>query len=268
MTVELLSAKALRLPLLGTRESSELFEYLLLKMNDRAALISIPHWVINRTSFNEGETISLHLKQSLKTLNEVKGVATNVGSQWNGYENLYRIQFSEPLVYSGLDINVRSVREELLFLIKDSFFLKNGILVILKHLIPYFSRILKLSHFQYKNLRMALLDEVLLNVYENMSELETLLKILEEQIKEDRDIPLYLNLEKLRRLIQSEIDFSLFIIALDNSKGTKKKLDQIFQTQIYSLKSHTLYLDAIKVTERRLYDNYNSIVGLFSRSFG
>lgn len=267
MTVEIISSKALRLPLIGSRDTNELFEYLLIKMNDHGALVSVPNWVINRVTLTENEVVSLHLKHFLGTAKPVLGRAFSSGTHWNGYENLYRIQFTHPLIYTPLMPGNRSIRDELIFLVKDSFFLKNGIFVILKHLIPYFSRLLKLTQEHYKNLKTALLDEVLRNVQENMRELEHLWKLLDEQITDERDIPLYLNLETLRRLIQSEIDFSLFIVAFDQSKG-KKKLNQIFQTQTYSLKSHTLYLDAIKVTEHRLYDNYNTIVSLFSRSYG
>jgi len=267
MTVEIILPRALRLPLLGSRDTNELFEYLLLKMNDNGVLISVPNWVIGRVSLNDNEMISLHLKHYLGTLKPVEGKAFSLGSHWNGYENLYRVQFSHALEYLPLPQGNRSLRDELLFLLKDSFLLKNGIFVILKHLIPYFSRLLKLTQLRYKNLKSALLDEVLRNVQANMQELENLWKLLDEQIKDERDIPLYLNLDTLRRLIESEIDLSLFILAFDQSKGVKK-LDQIFQTQTYSLKSHTLYLDAIKVTEHRLYDNYNTIVSLFSQSFG
>lgn len=268
MTVDIISPKALRLPLLALRDNNEPIEYLLLKINKHSALISLPNWVINRASLNEGELISLNLKQYLGTLNAVEGYATLVGAQWNSYENLYRIDWAEPLIYSRFEERDRSAKDELFFLLKDSYLLKNGILVILKHLIPYFSRILHLSRFRYKNLRTALLDEVLLNVYENMTELENLHRVLSEQIMEDRDIPVFVNLEKLRKLMQSEIDFSLFVMAFDNYRAGMKRLNQLFQNQTYSLKSHTLYLDAIKVTERRLYNNYNAIVGLFSKSFG
>lgn len=268
MAVATISSRALRLPLLGSRHDGELFEYLLLKKNEHSALISIPHWVISRANLLEGEKVSLHLKQYLHALQEVEGTSVSVGTQWNGYENLYRVSFLHPLRYVPRDFQDETLRGQLLDLIKDSFFLKNGILVLLKHLIPYFSRILKLSHYRYKNLRTALLDEVLLNVYENMSELDKLRKVLQSQVKEDREIPLYVNLENLRKIIQSEIDFSLFVVAFDNTPGEQKKLNQIFQSQTYSLKSHKVYLDAIKVTERRLYDNYNSIVGLFGRAFG
>ena len=53
--------KKINLPFLGTDSHHFSFEYLLLKLTTRSALISIPPWVVKRTSYAKREQLNLHL---------------------------------------------------------------------------------------------------------------------------------------------------------------------------------------------------------------
>lgn len=263
--------RALRLPFLGSRQNGELFEYLLLKMNPYSALIAIPDWLLSRTVLKDAEKINLHLRPFFKEgcPKELCGYTTVFESGKTNYENLYRIQFVEPFPASLGNFEVANdVKSKLILLIKDSFFLKNGILVYLKHLIPFFTRILKISKVRYRELKDAMLDDIQEHVEKNMLELKNLYKKIVQHKEDENHLPLYLDLEKLRNLIQSEVDLSLFQLALDDSNpNSTKKFNEIFAYQPYSARSYRVYLNAIKTVEHRLYDNYNCIVKLYTDSF-
>ncbi len=261
------------LPFLGSRPNNEIFEYLLLKINERSALISIPNWVVNRTLLQDAETISLHLnhylKDSYSVSGSVSGVVKRMDDGKGGIENLYRIEFSDPLtpVTQVVEEMPLDGQSELIRLIKDSYFLKNGVFVYLKHLIPYFSRILKFSEEEYKDLKSVLLDDVHERVRTHMQGLEKLNQELEEKKQEGQDCLLNLNLDQLRKMIQSEIDLSLFELALAESMPKSgQQIGQFLAEQTYTQKSFYLYLHSIKIVEDRLYDNYNYIVFLYAQS--
>lgn len=256
--------KIIRLPYLGSRQDDEIFEYLLLQINERSALISIPNWLVSRSDLNDLEMVCLHLKQFSE--HPLKGHARRIESHKSGYESLYRIQFSTSSEdHSSVGPwNFEGFKTRLVQIVKDCYLIKNGVFIYLKHLIPYFSRILKLSEIRYNSLKINLLNDVQQRVYLNMDKLQTLYQNLDKEIKNDQEIPLHLDLEKFRETIQSEINLDLFNLAFEDSPSIdKKKLEKLFSN---SSSTFNMYLEAIKIIEKRLYDNYNCIVSLYTKA--
>ncbi len=257
----------LRLPYLGATKDNEVCEYLLLKISPRSALIAIPHWVMNRTTLHRNDNFNLFLnnyfydrKTSTKSL---EGTVTPIESYHSGFGNLYKIQFEKTLeahyLFSKMHKTI-DFESSFLELIKDSLFLKNGIYVYVKHLIPFFSRILKISKSRYNSVKDMMLLDIHSHILAHIIQLETLYNALKST-----SIELYqqVDLEKLREITQSEINKQLFEITFDSLDEIKKTKEE--RSELYSIRSYHVYLDAIKTLEERLYTNYNNLVILYSK---
>ena len=99
-------------------------------------------------------------------------------------------------------------------IVKDAILLKRGVLIYLKHLVPYFSRVAEYPDEEYPLLRASLWDEVSEHITQNKLELEELQRKLLNECSSLADIPLLLQLEELRAMVESEIFFELFAINL------------------------------------------------------
>lgn len=249
---------AILFPLLGVLEDGEPFEYLLNSVNPKNAEISIPNWLTRRAHLNLQEKIELFIPQHLSieyTLREnFPGVVITKE------QDTYTIAFPKEI-----ELRVFSLQESpidlLIRLVKDILILKSGIRVYFKHLIPYFSRIVNYSEQDYVNLKKFFLNDILKKILENESQLQTLFKTLEEKLKKQEEIAIYLNLEDLRVCLESEIYLPMFNVAFSETK-----LGFLEQFQVQSQFAYSKYLIAIKQLEKRLYSNYNLIVMIYSQS--
>jgi hypothetical protein len=150
----------------------------------------------------------------------------------------------------------------ILFFIKDSMILKEGVGIYLKHLIPFFSRIVHYEHEEYLKIKESVLVDILHKVENHQSKLKELHTQLIEKLTKDEDIPIYISLEELRENLESEISVNLFDIIFND----KTSLDLTSQTRVQSNYSIRMYIDAIKNLEKRVYANYNSTVVLYLKS--
>jgi len=131
--------------------------------------------------------------------------------------------------------------------LKDSLFLKRGILIYLDHLGAYFSRLGAFEKKEYEFFREALLNDVRNQVQANATRLEQWYSDCLTQEPPNDDAIGELDLEELREAMEPELYLDLFESAL--GVGDAKT-----------------YLVAIKELEKRLFYNYNTLVMLFIRT--
>lgn len=266
----------IRFPFIGSRSNGELFEYLLLKMNDRSALISLPSWLVDRTVLSPQEEINLHITQifsdNYKISRKVTGQTFQLESRKTGLENLYRIEFKTQITSAEFVENryptQQKIKEALVSLIKDSMLIKSGIYIYLKHLIPYLSRIVTMSEGRFQALKEHMLSNIHHNVYDNMIGLENLYIQVDSQMKRDGLSFIDIDLDAFREFSHSEIDLNLFTLALHyfpNESAENLYRQDPLSNPCYSTQPQNMYVDAIKLAELRLYDNYNYAASLYGQ---
>lgn len=275
----------LRFPLLGTRSDGEAFSYLLMDISQDKASIVISKWMIDHTLLNLKEKIDLFIPSLLAIeydlRNHVSGVIKSVTKEEQIAEYLYEIAFVCPLSmqlpesrslakFTQNLSTETSLLNMLLRLIKDSLILKQGILVYLKHLAPYFSRIVHSSLHDYEDLNKIIFIDIANKMGKKASILESLYFSLTESLKTLHDVSIFLNLEELRELIESEISLDLFLIAFAEVTSREELVDLLNKPKQYvdykRNNKYMTYLLAIKDLEKRLYSNYNQIVLIYLKS--
>lgn len=267
-------------PFIGSLEIGETFEYLLLNLYGDRVEIAIVNWLVNRTILNIGDKIDLYIpKLSTDDKRLVKLVNGTITSA-NENEEIHGVNYVITLnlddspakalqnsLLNGFIENFpisTSLTELLIFFIKDSMILKEGVEIYLKHLIPFFSRIVNYSADEYVKLKDSILMDILHKVKKNQLNLKELHQMLRDQLKNDSDIPIYIQLEELRETLESEISTNLFEVIFSENDDSKI----ISHTHAQNNYSIAMYIDAIKILEKRIYANYNSIVILYLKALG
>lgn len=275
----------LRFPFLGTRREGEPFEYLLMEINYEKANIAIFKWMVNRTILNYDEKIDLFLPLRLTAeydfRRNISGKITSIKEDTIAQEYLYEVSFEQPLSTLFSDngtfeqftqkLIADTELTHLLFrLLKDSLILKQSLLVYLKHFVPYFSRIINYPTEDYRKFKELVFDDVINRIKNNENLLDELYFSLRENVKTIPDISIYLNLEELREIIESEISLDLFLIAFTAQASGTDLLNLLSKpeeyTQNYRDYHYVNYLFVIKNLEKRLYSNYNQIVLIYIKS--
>jgi len=267
----------LMFPFLGSREDGESFEYLLLSVDNDFAEIAIPLWLVSRTKLHLNEKLDLYIPRQMNTehllRDDVSGIIFSVEYNKDLQTEVYKISFSKPMINMSLDhifvdqfifllpTEMISPTDLLLKLIKDSMFLKSGMRVYFKHLIPYFSRIVDYSKKDYVNFEKVFLLDIMKIIKINESNLLELYTLLKEKLMIPEEIPIYIDLEMLRALLESEISLPIFNIAFSDTE-----LSLLEQFQVHNEFGYSKYINAIKNLEKRLYSNYNLIVILYLKS--
>lgn len=263
----------LNFPFLGSMEDGELFQYLLLSVDNNSAKIALLQWFINRIHLHIDDKIDLHLPTLLSMKNNypvnVLGKVVSVEHNEEMQGDIYLVSLSlEKAELTKDDILVQQMStmpltELLIHFLRDSIVLKEGIKVYFKHLIPYFSRIGGFSRQEYAELETYFLRDIEIRIINNEAQLEKLYQIAKQQITKLEEISIYIDLEALRELIESETSLSLFnVIFSQNKKNHVQELPFLTQPQYGVL----MYINAIKSLERRLYTNYNNIVMIYLKS--
>ncbi|KIX10860.1 PilZ domain-containing protein [Dethiosulfatarculus sandiegensis] len=250
------------LPFLATRESDhQVFQYILVDSSQQGAGIAIPRWTLARERLNKDERVNLHVPFRLHEKNRDSGKVAWLAWQKEEETQYLGIHLDREtpayyplhldLVAGEVTLNLQDFQSSdqlLLQVVKDSWLLKKGVLIYLHHLTPYFSRVSQISSEGFQELRTILLDDVHQKVENNYNELGKLYQNLSNSESRSEDLALSLDLEKLRRAVQSEIYLDLFEAALESDLALQQ-------------------LRAIKTLEGRLYYNYNAIVMLYMKSF-
>lgn len=264
------------LPFLATDAHDVAFEYLLLKLTVRSALISIPAWAIQPVNAQDIKRVNLHLNGFSERPFEqfpLKGTGVKVDDHSSELGALYRIEFDQVL--KGYNLLHKSDYEAqdkgqtnklILQTIKDSLILKQGVLIYLGHFIPFLSRILEMNQKYYSQIKENFLNQMKERVARHIEKLEELYVDFDRLQKEGQPLYLELDFGSLKEVVQSEIDTLFFQVALG---GPDEVLDVLKGSkEHYQLRSYQTYLQSIKNLENRLYANFNSLVMVYSHCLG
>lgn len=270
--------ETLRFPFLGEREDGEPFAYMLLNVTPESANIAVFNWMGGPINLIINEKVDLFIPSlstpNYRLRNTAAGRVNSETKESEGISHYYEIVFNQKISYLAknpqeLSENLpaeSSLLTMLIQLIKDILILKQGIVVYLKHLAPYFSRIANYSHKDYPELKRFIFDDLKNRIQANEKELVTLYNSLKD-LKEPSEIPIALNLEYLRQNIESEMSLDLFLVAFAKEESREQILallkDPGYRDNLKSKYYHMNYLTAIKSLEKRLYSNYNQIVLIY-----
>lgn len=253
-----LDVESVVLPFLGSRaEDYQTFEYLLEDVSPGGVGLALPRWLASRELLHQGQRVHLHLPFELGGRLLQSGTVT--WTRWDEEQEAQQagvvLDATAPALYPAfvsmdtkqiaIDLAGFSGLEHILArVLKDSVLLKRGILVYLKHLTAYFSRVCDLEREEYALFREAIIDEVRQSVQVHLDVLARLLK----QAEENGELALErLDLDELRRAMDPELYIDMFSAALgDETVG--------------------LFLKAVKELERKLLSNYNTCVLLYINS--
>lgn len=264
-------------PFIGVTEDGEPFEYLFMGFkgeNKENKEICVLDWFINRGKLHQGDIVELFLPdlQAPESISKNQGgVVIEIKSEEGIQGYTYNIAPSKlkKSFYLGnsfseflKDFPNADEKEFLIYLIKDCLILKQGIEVYLKHLIAYFSRIVSYSVKEYKNLKDIFFRDLMKQVQDKIIKLEIFLQLMREKLTKKEEIPIYIDLENIRELLQSEISLNLFQLMF-----TEESYQDIrSHLTVDSTTGFAMYINAIKNLEKRLYVNYNQIVMIYSKA--
>ena len=247
-------------PFLGTLIGEyEPFQYLLYKHSTRHITIITPSYLKNLYHFQEWDLINFYLSFRKDSNFYNQGRVTSV--VWNEELRaqlceieLLEINQKKSTVCLEIDENLKRswnleerAQDFLVKKIKESFLIKRGIGIYFQHFVPYFSRITGYSRKSYPWIKQYLLDDINKRIRSHIQQFESLTINLETKIKEeDLNIINLIDLEKLREIIESEVNLDLLNLTFRSNP-------------------HIPYITAIKQLEDSLYWNYNTIVLLLAQ---
>jgi hypothetical protein len=273
MSTLLTGIESIKFPFLGTAEDDEPFQYLLLNIDEEGIEICILDWFVNRSKLHVGNRIELFIPSLLYKKSKIKPesvgliVSERKDEELRGYvfkispietenqemlgDSLLEYRLKNPVEFSNVDF--------LIFLVKDCLILKQGINVYLKHLVAYFSRLVNYTKDDYHNLEKFFFQDLTDQVQEKIKELQKIYDFLNTHLRKSEEIPLYIELEHLREVFESEISLNLFRVMFTEKKHMSL-LDYLKSETTYS---YLIYINAMKNLEKRLYFNYNQIVTIY-----
>lgn len=262
------TSNTIRFPFLGSLEDGEVFEYILYSINHQSIEIAIFNWLVNRVKLNQNDKVNLFIPHFLcdqyQMRKNVSGIVINSKPHADAGGEIYQIsvdelkakctpgEFTKQLPITGDSTNL------LIQLIKDSMILKQGIEVYIKHLIPYSSRISSYTNEEYVQIKKHFLLDVQNRIRENVVKLQDLHLKITKNLTTPEEIPVYIDLETLRENFESEISKRLFQIVFGECLDSPTAIGKNY--------SISMYINAIKNLESRLYSNYNQIVLLYLKS--
>lgn len=242
------------LPFMGSRISDyQPFQYLLRDMSQGGVGLGIPRWLAGRDRLNLGEEVNLHVPFSMD--GAILAIGEVVREYWDGEneEQVIGVQLtrSSPNEYGvffearshdlSFDLGQDGLEGLLTRVIKDSMLLKRGILIYLRHLASYFSRLGEYTPEEYELFRETVIDDVRDRVGIHAAYLEDLHRTCcNVSVSSFEQI----DLEELRQAMEPELYLDLFRAALGDETAS-------------------LFLHAIKKLEGKLFSNYNIIVMLY-----
>jgi hypothetical protein len=249
------------LPFLGARtDTHALFQYLLAGGNGDTVDFSIPGWVALREHLTIGAGVTFHLPFRARAdfFDEGEVVAVRADSEQGGQVATARLTGRSPLrypvyaepatgavVFRGTDGEPADPVELTRALLRDCALAKSGVRVYFKHLVPLFSRITLTPSKEYAQLRAFLLEEIRGKIEVNVAAFTSWGAAVAGDNFSASDLLTALDLEAMRAAVEPEINNELF--------------DSVFDRE-----ATAQYLDAIRLLERRLCLNYNTLVLLYA----
>ncbi len=250
------------LPFLGSREEDFVpFQYLLADLSLNGARILLPRWLTRREWLRTGDEVDFHAP--FRFAGETYTSGNIVWVRWEEALDAWSCGVSfarrKPALYpiaisfdtQGLDIDLTDFKTPaglMLRVLKDAVLLKRGIRIYLKHLAPYLSRISGVDKEDYAQLRAFLLDDAARHVERNQQRLEATLARASDSACSLADLEACLNVEDLLDAFEPEIPAEVFTLA-------------------FADKAVAPYLRSIKMLEKKLYTNYNTLMLLYIQTF-
>lgn len=275
-----ISTNITQFPLLGTRSDGDPFQYFPISVKDNQVRIAIFSWLVNRAILNVGEQVNLlvpfflnsgHIREE-NLQGEISEMVNNLAVQAIEYQVTFPVEIKSvalenwnlDYVQSLLPLS-NSLEEAFVSLIKDTMLLKSGVRIYLKHLRAYFSRISHHTLKEYFYLNSLFFADIEKHVTENEKKLENLYRELKNNLKRPEEIPIMVQLEELREMIESEISLSLVdLVFSENEANYMLSLEKLLNPLLSN--RCVTYLNAIKTLEKRLYTNYNTLVLIYVKS--
>ncbi len=250
-----LDVESVVLPFMGSRaEDYQTFQFLLHDVSPSGVGLCLPRWLSSREFLRQGQRVHLHLPFELGGRMLQSGTIS--WTRWDEEQDaqlagavldtaaptLYPVFVSMDTQQISIDLAGFAGLEHILArVLKDSAMLKRGILVYMKHLSAYFSRVCDLDREEYLLFREVVIKEVRQSVQSHLEILSDMLAQAEQNGAQSLE---RLDLEELRRAMDPELYIDMFSAALgDETVG--------------------LFLKAIKELERKLLSNYNTCVLLY-----
>jgi len=242
------------LPFLGARVADfQPFQYLLRDMSQGGVGLGIPRWLTSRERLNLGDEIDLHVPFSMD--GAILAIGEVVREFWDAENeeqiigirltrsspNAYGVFFEASSRDISFDLGQEGLEGLLTRVIKDSVLLKRGILIYLRHLASYFSRLGEYSPEEYETFREAIIGDVRDRVRDHAVYLEELHRNCCDTAVSSFE---RIDLEELRQAMEPELYLDLFRAALGDETAS-------------------LFLHAIKDLEGKLFSNYNTVVMLY-----
>jgi len=248
------------LPFIGSRvQDYSGFQYLIQDVSRNGLKIALPRWLVSREKLHQGDRVNFHVPFAFE------GEFFNLGRiMWAKWDDSIEAQVCGVLldkkspvnypVYISLESRDVAVdlagfasREKLaLKVLKDSILLKKGILIYLRHLTPYFSRIVEIASKDYDAVQDLLFDDVRAKVQANTQTLQDIHQNVLDSSARGGCLAEALDLEELRAAVDPEIYMDIFTFALETEKVVP-------------------YFKAVKDLEKKLYSNYNTLVMIYIR---
>ncbi len=249
------------LPFLGSRdEDYQPFQYIIQDFSQNGVRIAIPSWVQSREKLYREDRVSLHLPYKFKGQSRSHG---NIA--WENWDNDERAQicgvaldrhFPEnyPVFISldtrevVIDLAHFSTPEKLILLVlKDCVLLKKGMLIYLEHLSAYFTRVSTFNKEEYTLFRHSIINDIKSGLEKNLDYLNNIYLTALEMEGTNGDILGLLDIDELRKSIESELYIDLF-------------------SSVVSFEVVSRYLTALKTLEKKSYNNYNTLAMLYLQS--
>ncbi|MBA2882217.1 hypothetical protein HNR65_002558 [Desulfosalsimonas propionicica] len=257
---ERLPLESATLPLLGSRqEDFQPFQYLVQDLSANGVRIAIPSWAQRREKLYRGDAVNLHLPYQLYGQSKNQGIVA-----WENWDPQMQIQscgislhrhFPETYpVYISLETReavvnlsvVQSVANILCKVLKDAVLLKRGLLIYMEHLVAYLTRVSRFSKKEYADFRGLIIEDIQSGLKDNLRYLEALYQDALNAASE-HEIFDRLDIDDIRKKMEPELYVDLFRSVLDS---------EIIQR----------YLVALKVLEKKGFNNYNTLVILYVNS--
>jgi hypothetical protein len=262
VTLSPLPIDAVNLPFLGARtDTHALFQYVLLSQGaDETLRLAVPGWVALREFLEPGMKIAFHLPLRLRADFYDEGEITRVipDDEQGGQQAHVRLTGRSPLrypvyaepssgavVFNDADGCPADPTELIRALLRDCALTKAGVRVYFRHLVPLFSRITQFPTDEYAHLRGGLLAEIRDRIAANVAAFEDWQEAVTADGFTASDLPSIIELEAVRAAVEPEINNELF--------GAMFRTSAINQ-----------YLNAIRLLERKLCLNYNTLVLLYA----
>lgn len=250
------------LPFLGARlDTHALFQYVLLgEKGDGDLNFAIPGWVALREHLAPGARVAFHLPFQLHAdfFDEGEIIVVEADPAQGGQRAQARLTgrsalrypvYAEPgegrVIFTDADGGPVETENLVRTLLKDCMLTKGGVRVYFKHLVPLFSRITRFPTADYALLRQGLLAEIRERIAANEAAFARWHAAAESDAFCIGDLPSVIDLEAVRAAVEPEINNELF--------------GAMFTTPAISQ-----YLNAIRLLERKLCLNYNTLVLLYA----